>query len=97
MPKTIVITSGYFNPVHPGHIECLEMCRELGDELRVIVNSDYQVRLKTGKEEVFQDEEFRMKVMSAFRVVDSVMLSVDQDGSVCASIRKMVGEIRQKF
>jgi cytidyltransferase-like protein len=45
--KTIVITSGYFNPLHPGHLECLELCRELGDELWVIVNNDQQVRLKT--------------------------------------------------
>ncbi|GHV22839.1 hypothetical protein FACS189428_5500 [Clostridia bacterium] len=93
--KTIVITSGYFNPIHPGHLECLELCKALGDELWVIVNNDQQVRLKTGKEEVFQDEEFRLRVVSALKVVDQVFLAVDQDGSVCESIRGLVKEIKK--
>ena len=92
--KTVVITSGYFNPIHPWHIECL--CKELWDELRVIVNSDHQAALKTGKEEVFQDENFRMKVVSSLRVVDQVFLSVDQDWSVCESIREITRKIREK-
>jgi cytidyltransferase-like protein len=44
--KTIVITSGYFNPIHPGHIECFELSKMLGDELWVIVNNDHQAMLK---------------------------------------------------
>ncbi|MBQ7616462.1 hypothetical protein IJS64_00275 [bacterium] len=55
------------------------MCKELGDELWVIVNNDVQARLKTGKEEVFQDEQFRLRVVSSLRVVDEVFLSVDLD------------------
>ena len=51
--KTVVITSWYYNPIHPWHIECLELCKELGDELWVIVNSDKQVMDKTWKKEVF--------------------------------------------
>ena len=61
--KTVVITSGYFNPIHPWHIECLELCKELWDELWVIVNNDLQAKLKTWKNEVFQDEDFRMKII----------------------------------
>ena len=95
--KTIVITSWYFNPIHPWHIECLELCKELWDELRVIVNSDLQARLKTGKDEVFQDENFRMKVVSSLKVVDEVFLSVDKDGSVCKSIREITENIREKY
>lgn len=95
--KTIVITSWYFNPIHPGHIECLELCKELWDELRVIVNSDKQARDKTGKQEVFQDENFRMRVTSSIKPVDEVVLSVDQDGSVCESIKHTANLIRQKY
>ena len=95
--KTVVITSWYFNPVHPWHIECLELCRELWDELRVIVNNDNQAKLKTGKDTVFQDENFRMRVVSALRVVDNVMLSVDQDGSVCESIKEITKKIKEKY
>ena len=97
MSKIIVIASGYFNPIHPGHIECLELCRELGDELWVIVNNDHQARLKTGKDDVFQDENFRMKIASALRVVNQAFLSVDQDGSVCESIREISEKIREKY
>lgn len=95
--KTIVITSWYFNPIHPWHIECLELCKELWDELRVIVNSDHQARLKTWKSEVFQDENYRMKVISALRAVDEVFLSVDQDWSVCESIKAVINLIHERY
>lgn len=95
--KTVVITSGYFNPIHPGHIECLELCKELWDELRVIVNNDLQAKLKTGKDAVFQDENFRMKVVSSLRVVDQVFLSIDKDSSVCESIRAVSKSIKDKY
>jgi cytidyltransferase-like protein len=95
--KTIVITSGYFNPIHPWHIECLQLCKELWDELRVIVNSDKQVRDKTGKQEVFQDENFRIKVVSSIKPVNEVILSVDQDWSVCQSIKHTANLIKEKY
>ena len=44
----IVVASGYFDPMHVGHIECLEKAKELGDKLIVIVNNDVQIRLKKG-------------------------------------------------
>ena len=40
----IVATSGYFDPLHVGHLECLEMAAQLGDKLIVIVNSDFQAK-----------------------------------------------------
>ncbi len=95
--KTIVITSGYFNPIHPGHIECLELCKDLWDELRVIVNNDEQVKAKTGKDEPFQNEIFRMKIASSLKVVDTVILSVDTDGSVCESIKHITKLIKDKY
>lgn len=84
----IVITSMYANPIHPGHIECLEMAKKLGDKLIVIVNNDHQQKLKIGK--IFRDEDFRMQIIKALRVVDDVMLSVDMDASVCQSIETVV-------
>ncbi len=97
MSKTIVITSGYFNPLHPWHIECFEACKELGDEVWVIVNNDEQARMKTGKQEVFQDEKYRMIVISALKSVDRAMLSVDTDGSVCKSISLIATLIREQY
>ncbi len=95
--KTIVIASWYFNPIHPGHIECLELCKVLWDELWVIVNNDVQVRSKTWKSEVFQDEQFRLRVVSSLKSVDNVILSVDQDGSVCKSIKYINTLIKEKY
>ena len=94
--KKVVITSGYFNPIHPGHIECLKLCKELGDELWVIVNNDHQAKQKTWKAEVFQNENFRMEVVAAIRYVDEVFLALDQDGSVGESIRAVEKLIKEK-
>lgn len=95
MTKTVVITSWYFNPIHPGHIECFEACKSLWDEVWVIINTDHQAKLKTGKSEVFQDEQIRMTIVSALKTVDQVMLAVDVDGSVCESIRAISQRIRE--
>lgn len=95
--KTIIITSWYFNPIHPWHIECLELCKELWDELWVIVNNDNQARLKTWKQDIFQDENFRNRVVSALKVVDETIISVDQDWSVCQSIREISKKIKEKY
>jgi len=95
--KTVVITSWYFNPLHPGHIECFELCKKLGDELWVIVNTDEQIRVKTGKNDVFQDEQFRLKIISAIKYVDHAILSIDKDVSVCESIQYVVETIRKKY
>lgn len=95
--KTIVITSWYYNPIHPWHIECLELCKALGDELWVIINSDHQAKLKTWKSEIFQNENFRTQVVKAIRYVDEVFLSIDQDESVCKSIEVISKKIRKKY
>lgn len=95
--KTVVINTWYFNPIHPWHIECMQLSKELWDELRIIVNNDEQARLKTWKQEVFQDENFRCSVVSAIRYVDEVMLSIDHDASVCESIRAAAIEIRKRY
>ena len=36
----IIIASGYFDPIHVGHIEYLKLAKELRDKLIVILNSD---------------------------------------------------------
>lgn len=78
--KKIVIVSGYFNPVHKGHIEYLKKSKELGDYLIVIVNSDHQRILKNSK--YFQNQEERLLIVSHLNMVDEVVLSIDMDRSV---------------
>jgi cytidyltransferase-like protein len=88
-PKTIV-ASGYFDPLTVGHVEYLEKARQLGDRLVVIVNTDEQSRFKKGFH--FMCEAERVKIVSALKSVDEVMLSIDTDRTVCRSIEKLAGE-----
>lgn len=90
----IIITSMYANPIHPGHIECCELAKQLGDQLWVIVNSDYQAFLKRGKPS-FQDEAFRLCVVGALKPVDRAVLATDKDGSVCETLERLINEARQ--
>ena len=83
----IVATSGYFDPLHVGHLECLELAKQLGDKLIVIVNSDLQAKLKKG--DSFMQQEDRMKIVSALKCVDEVFLSIDKDKSQCESLRHL--------
>ena len=86
-----VAISGYFDPIHVGHLEYIEMSKKLGDYLIVIVNNNKQCVLKKGKP--FMDEMDRMKIVKAIKWVDEVFLSVDQDGTVCKSLKKIKPDI----
>ena len=85
MKKKAIIVSGYFNPIHKGHIEYFNNAKANGDYLIVIVNSDYQRALKGSKE--FQNEDERVFIVSNIKSVDKVFLSIDQDKTVCATLR----------
>lgn len=76
----VVIVSGYFNPLHGGHLDMIEAARALGDHLIVIVNNDVQALLKKGK--IILDESNRVRLISALRDIDEVILSVDKDPTV---------------
>jgi glycerol-3-phosphate cytidylyltransferase-like family protein len=59
------------------------------------VNNDLQALRKTGI--VFQDEQFRMKIISSLKVIDRVILAIDQDDSVCNSIRSIVDIAKREY
>jgi len=88
----IAITSGYFDPMHLGHLELLELSRAQGDALWVIVNNDAQAALKKGK--AFMPEATRLGIVRALRVVDRAVLAIDNDGSVCATLDKLLTEAK---
>ncbi|MFM2230256.1 MAG: hypothetical protein RL607_1514 [Bacteroidota bacterium] len=85
MKKKSVIVSGYFNPIHKGHIEYFNNAKALGDKLIVIINSDYQRELKGSK--VFQLEDERLFIVKNIKSVDEVILSVDRDKSQCSTLK----------
>lgn len=86
-----VIVSGYFNPLHGGHLDLIEAARELGDYLIVVINNDKAQLLKKGK--IILDEKNRMRLMAALRVVDVVVLSIDEDLGQAQTLRM----IREKY
>ena len=89
--KIRVAVSGYFDPIHVGHLEYLRMAKELGDSLVVIVNNNYQCKLKKGKH--FMDENDRVEIVKALRFVDEVFLSVDKDRTVCKSLDEIKPDV----
>jgi len=93
--KKIVIVSGYFNPIHKGHIEYLNKAKACGDILFVIVNNDYQRLIKGSKE--FQKEDERVLIVSNLKSVDKVILSIDTDKTQCQTIRHIHFEHSETF
>ena len=87
----VVAVSGYFDPIHVGHLELLKLARQLGDKLVVIVNNDKQAILKKGKS--FMNENDRMEIISALQSVDEVFLSIDNDKNVCKSLEFLKPDI----
>lgn len=83
----IVAVSGYFDPLHVGHIEYFKLARELGDKLVVILNNDTQSILKKGK--IFMPLHERKIILESIKYIDEVFISVDKDLSVCKSLEKL--------
>ena len=83
--------SGYFDPIHVGHLEYIELSKKLGDYLIVIVNNNKQCRLKKGKP--FMDEKDRLTIVSSIKWVDEVFLSIDDDKTVCKSLEAIKPDI----
>ncbi|WP_420637698.1 adenylyltransferase/cytidyltransferase family protein [Candidatus Poriferisocius sp.] len=81
---TLVVISGYFSPLHCGHLDMIEGGASLGDELLVIVNNNAQQIMKKGK--VILDEQDRLRIVSALRAVDHAMVAVDDDATVCRTL-----------
>lgn len=85
----IVICSGYFDPIHEGHIEYLEKSASLG-KVYVIVNNDLQGEIKKGGCRI--KERGRKEIIDSIKYVWKSMISIDTDRSVSKSIEKIVKE-----
>ena len=85
--KKAIIVSGYFNPLHKGHLELFLNAKKYGDILIVIVNSDLQRKLKGSKE--FMDEEERITIVDNLKPVDYTILSIDEDSTQIETIKAL--------
>lgn len=86
----VVFVSGYFNPLHGGHIDMIEAAARLGDRLIVIVNNDKQQLLKKGQ--IILDEMNRLRLMRALKGVDQVVLSIDNDPTIIRTLEMVAGQ-----
>ena len=93
--KKAVIVSGYFNPIHKGHLEYFKLAKEKGDALIVIVNNDLQRSLKGSKKFMLEDE--RILIVNELKIVDRTFLSIDKDRTVCKTIEKIYNELSEKY
>ena len=94
--KKAVIVSGYFNPIHKGHLELLRKANEFSDDYVIaIVNSDLQRELKGSKE--FQDENERLEIVSSIRYVGVAMISKDLDRAQIETIKHVHNEYGQDW
>lgn len=80
----IQIVSGFFNPLHGGHLDMIEAAAKLGDHLIVIVNNDIQQVIK--KDKVILSEDNRARLIGALRAVDEVMIAIDEDPTVIRTL-----------
>lgn len=93
----VVAVSGFFDPLHHGHIDYLKKAKALANEgdgegtLWVIVNSDKQAAMKKGK--AFMPCAERVKMLRALRVVDAAMEAPDDDESVVRGLEAVSPDI----
>ena len=95
MKKKAIIVSGYFNPIHKGHLEYFNNAKAIADELFVIVNNDLQRDLKGTKE--FQKEDERLFIVQNIKAVDKAFLSINDDGTVCVSVNEIYHQFHKEY
>ena len=93
--KKAIIVSGYFNPLHKGHLELFEKAKEAGDALIVIVNNDKQREMKGSK--FFMDEQERVQIIRALSIVDMAWISIDKDSTQNETLKLMFGKFNETY
>ena len=93
--KKAIIVSGYFNPLHKGHLDLFEKAKEVGDALIVIVNNDKQREMKGSK--FFQDEQERVRIIRALSDVDMAWISIDKDSTQIETLKCMFNKFHETY
>lgn len=85
---TVGVISGYFAPLHEGHIAYIRTAKQLCDRLICIVNNDVQLTAKKGY--ACMTQAARLQVMRAIADIDEVVLSTDYDATVNKTLKDLV-------
>lgn len=86
----IAIVSGFFNPLHGGHLDMIEAARKMGDKLVVFVDNDKQQVIKKGK--IILPEENRVRLMRALRDVDEAYISLGDEPGQVATLKMLIAK-----
>jgi len=95
MKQRAIIVSGYFNPLHKGHIEYFHLAKSNGDKLFVIINNDQQRELKKSKKFMLEDE--RVLIINELAISDKAILSIDKDRTVCKTLKEIHRTYNENF
>ena len=76
--KRVVLVSGRFDLLHPGHIRLLEQARSHGDFLAVALESDSSIRARGDLTRPVTPEAERAELLNALEAVDCVAVLEDQ-------------------
>lgn len=92
---SLILTSGGYDPIHPGHISCIVDSKSHGDNLVVVVNGDWFLDHKKGKH--FMDLKTRSEIVSAIRGVDFVVpFEIENDTTVNVALETIVPDVFTK-
>jgi cytidyltransferase-like protein len=73
----VILISGGFDPVHKGHIECINNAKELAEQVWIGLNNDEWLKRKKGR--AFMNEDERSFIMSNLKNVDWVYVMNPKD------------------
>jgi D-beta-D-heptose 7-phosphate kinase/D-beta-D-heptose 1-phosphate adenosyltransferase len=92
--RTVVLTNGCFDLLHPGHLALLEAARAAGDVLVVALNGDASVRALKGEGRPLTPEHERAEALLALEPVDAVVIY--DDPTPLAVIRTLLPDVLVK-
>jgi cytidyltransferase-like protein len=92
----IVLTSGGFDPLHLGHLQCIQGAAEIKDDgiLVVVCNSNDWLVRKKGY--AFMPEIERLSIVDALKGVDYTLVWDDGGPTVCGAIEAIRPDIFAK-
>lgn len=80
--KKIVLVTGNFNILHPGHIRLLRFAKECGDTLVVAVNSDARINNPE-----YLEQQHRLEVVSSLEYVDHAFINTQPVESLIQELK----------
>ncbi len=93
--ETVVLTSGGYDPIHPGHISCINDSAKLGEIMVVVVNGDWFLKNKKGKP--FMNLKDRTFIVDSLKSVTfTIPFEIEGDSTVIKALEEIKPNIFTK-